>query len=288
MRTFLLDLQERIVAALEALEPERRFGGPDLSGERGGLARPRLLEGGAFLERAAVNCSHTRGARLPAPALSRRDALEGRPFEAVSLSLIVHPRNPHAPTTHMNLRLFLVEPDVWWFGGGYDLTPCYGYEEDVRHWHTTARDAVGPARYAAFKAACDLYFRLPHRDEPRGVGGIFFDEFDEGGFDASLDLVRRVGDSFLPAYLPLLERRRSMPYGERERDWQRYRRGRYVEFNLLYDRGTQHGLKAGGRTESILSSLPPEAAWRAPPRLEPGSPEALFVERFLVARDWIA
>jgi coproporphyrinogen III oxidase len=241
-----------------------------------------------------VNFSHTRGAQLPAAATARHPELTGGAFEAVSLSLIVHPRNPYAPTTHANLRLFSAEApggaSAWWFGGGFDLTPYYGFEEDAVHWHTVARDACAPfgqACYPTLKKACDDYFVLPHRSEARGIGGLFFDDWCEGGFDASFALQRSVGDAFLPAYMPILERRKDTPHGERERDFQLYRRGRYVEFNLAFDRGTRFGLLAGARTESILASLPPEVRWRYDWQPEPGSPEAALYERFLPPRDWL-
>jgi coproporphyrinogen III oxidase len=295
VRSYLLELQERICEALEAREPSVRFDRRVLPGERGGLARPQVLQGGACVEHAAVNFSHTSGATLPAAATAHRPELTGGAFEAVSVSVIVHPRNPYAPTTHANLRLFSALPaggePVWWFGGGFDLTPCYGFVEDAVHWHRTARAACTPFGedlYPRLKQACDAYFHLPHRGEGRGIGGLFFDDWTAGGFGRAFDLLRSVGDHFLPAYLPLLDRRTAMSYGERERDWQRLRRGRYVEFNLLYDRGTRFGLQAGGRTASILASLPPEAAWRYDEEPEPGTPEAELAPAFLQPRDWLA
>jgi coproporphyrinogen III oxidase len=294
VRAFLLAFQDRTCAALEAQDGSARFAGKDLPGERGGLARPRVLSGGHALERAAVNFSHTAGQRLPPAATAARPHLTGGAFEAVSVSVIVHPRNPHAPTAHANLRLFSATPPdgtpAWWFGGGFDLTPCYGSVEDAVHWHRTARAACQPfgkGVYERMKAACDEYFFLPHRGEARGIGGIFFDDLADGGFERSFALVRSVADHFLDAYLPILERRKHQPHGERERAFQRLRRGRYVEFNLLHDRGTRYGLQAGGRTESILASLPPEAAWHYEHRPEPGSPEAALGD-FLRPRDWLA
>jgi coproporphyrinogen III oxidase len=293
VHAFLLQFQDRVCATLESEDGTARFTERTLDGERGGLARPRVLSGGGGIEQAAVNFSHTAGAKLPAAATAARPELTGGSFEAVSVSLIVHPRNPYAPTTHANLRLFVATPPggepTWWFGGGFDLTPYYGFEEDAVHWHRTARDAcapLGPGTYERMKAACDAYFWLPHRGEPRGIGGIFFDDLAEGGFDRSFAFVRGVGDAFLDAYVPILARRKDTPYGDREREFQLYRRGRYVEFNLLHDRGTRYGLEAGGRTESILASLPPVVHWRPDWTPEPGSPEAALHDVFLKPRDW--
>jgi len=294
VRTYLLDLQDRVCAALEAADGAARFDRRELPGERGGLARPRVLGGGEVLEHAAVNFSHARGARLPEAASATRPHLAGASYEAVSLSLIVHPRNPYAPTSHANVRAFTASPAggeaTWWFGGGFDLTPYYGFEEDAVHWHRTARDVCAPHGadvYARLKQACDVYFHLPHRGEARGIGGLFFDDWSEGGFDSGFALLRGVGEGFLDAYLPILERRKRTPYGERERAFQLYRRGRYVEFNLVYDRGTRFGLEAGGRTESILASLPPVAHWRYDWQPEPGTPEARLYTDFLPPRDWL-
>ncbi|MDF1702562.1 MAG: oxygen-dependent coproporphyrinogen oxidase [Planctomycetota bacterium] len=294
VRSYLLDLQERICAALEAVDGEARFDRRELPGERGGLARPQVLSGGTVIEHAAVNFSHTSGARLPVAATVRKPELTGGAFEAVSVSLIVHPRNPYAPTTHANLRLFSAltteGKPVWWFGGGFDLTPYYGFDEDAVHWHKAARSACEPFGedvHARLKSACDEYFFLPHRGEARGIGGIFFDDWTQDGFERSFDFLRSVGDHFLPAYRPIVERRLETPYGARERDFQLYRRGRYVEFNLVYDRGTRFGLQAGGRTESILASLPPEVNWRYDWTPEAGTPEAELYERFLPPRDWL-
>jgi coproporphyrinogen III oxidase len=294
---WLADLQERIAGALTAVEgtspAAARFDARELA-HGNSRARPRVLENGAVLERAAVQWTHTRGARLPAAASARRPELAGALFEAASLSLIVHPRNPHAPTCHANLRCFHAQPSdgeaCWWFGGGLDLTPVYGYEEDARHWHRTCADALqafDAALYARFKRNCDEYFRLPHRGEARGVGGLFFDDWSEGGFARSFELARAVGEAILPAYLPILERRKDAPHGAREREFQLYRRGRYVEFNLICDRGTLFGLQSGGRAESILASLPPAAHWRYDWRAEAGTREAELVERYLQPRDWL-
>ena len=295
VREWLLGLQDRLTAGLEAQDGSARFVERRLEGERGGLARPRVLEGGEVLERAAVHFSHTVGEALPAAATARRPELAGRGFEAVSVSLITHPRNPRAPTSHMNVRMFLASREghepVWWFGGGFDLTPYYGYDEDARHWHRTAREACEPFGvdvHPRLKDACDAYFHLRHRDEPRGIGGLFFDDWREGGFQQSFALMRSVGDHYLPAYVPLLERRKGEAYGAREREFQLYRRGRYVEFNLVYDRGTLFGLQAGGRAESILSSMPPLVAWRYDWTPEPGTEEERLYTDFLRPRDWLA
>jgi coproporphyrinogen III oxidase len=294
LRGHLLELQDRICAALEAEDGAARFAEDALDSAGGGLSRTRVLEDGPVLEKAAVNFTHARGAALPPAASERRPELAGLPFEAVSLSLIVHPRNPYAPTSHANLRGFLVRPPEgparWWFGGGFDLTPCYGFEEDTRHWHRSARDAcapLGPDAYPRLKRACDEYFFLPHRGEARGIGGLFFDDLDQPDFPTCLAFVRGVGDRFLPAYLPILARRKGLPFGEREREFQLYRRGRYAEFNLIYDRGTRYGIQSGRRVESVLASLPPLVRWRHGFRPEPGSPEARLTEFFLTARDWL-
>jgi len=295
VREYLLGLQDRICEGLERQERSgARFSEQRLAGEDGGLARPRVLAGGAQIEKSAVHFTHSVGRNLPPAATERRPELAGRGFEAVSLSLIVHPRNPYAPTTHMNLRFFTAQaPDgdaVWWFGGGFDLTPSYGFAEDAVHWHRTAREACrthGADLYARFKKTCDEYFYLPHRGEMRGVGGVFFDDLVLGDFARSFALVQSVGDHFLPAYLPILERRKDAPFGEREREFQLVRRGRYAEFNLVYDRGTRYGLQSGRRVESVLASLPPLAAWRYDWQPEPGTPEARLAAEFLVPRDWL-
>ena len=293
-RNYLLGLQDRICQALEGADGTARFREEQLPGEGGTLARPRALEDGAVFEKSAVHFTHARGPRLPPAATARRPELAGRAFEATSLSLIVHPRNPYVPTTHMNLRQFVAEgagEPVWWFGGGFDLTPTYGFEEDAVHWHRQARAAcapLGPDAYDRFKKGCDEYFFLKHRGETRGVGGLFFDDLAEGGFATSRAFAESVGDHFLSAYLPLVERRRDTAYGEREREFQLVRRGRYVEFNLVYDRGTLYGLQSGRRVESVLASMPPLVRWRYDWRPEPGSPEARLTEEFLRPRDWLA
>jgi len=285
---FLAAEQARITAALEAVDGGR-FGTDRWQRPEGGGGVTRMLEDGAVFERAGVNVSRVQGATLPASATASRPQLAGRPYEAMGLSLVLHPRNPYCPTVHMNTRFFSAG-DTWWFGGGMDLTPYYGFAEDARHFHATCRDALAPYGadyYPRFKRWCDEYFRLRHRGEPRGVGGIFYDDLAERDFDSSFALARSVAEHFLPAYLPILERRRGAPYGERERAFQAYRRGRYVEFNLVYDRGTLFGLQSGGRTESILMSLPPGAAWRYDWKPEPGSPEEALYKEFLVLRDWV-
>ena len=294
VREYLEDLQQRICSGLEAVDGKVRFSGPELPGERGGLARPRVLSEGPVIEKAAVNFSHTSGEKLPPTATERYPHLAGGCYEAVSVSLIVHPRNPYAPTTHANFRHFSAvaegEEPVWWFGGGFDLTPFYGFEEDARHWHRTAKaacDPFGDELYPKYKAWCDRYFHLHHRGEARGIGGLFFDDLKEPDFEHCFAFVRSAGDHFLPAYLPILERRHRQEHGERERHFQLLRRGRYVEFNLLYDRGTRFGLEASGRVESILASMPPLVRWHYDWQPEPGSREA-ELEAFLQPRDWLA
>lgn len=293
VKCYLLDLQDRICAALGDLD-----GGPGFREDRwerpeGGGGRSRVLSDGSVLEKAGVGLSHVYGRELPPSATAHRPELAGASWQAMGVSLVIHPRNPYAPTSHANVRLFVADKPgmapVWWFGGGYDLTPYYGFEEDCRHWHRVAREACAafPAeRYTRFKRWCDDYFYLKHRQEPRGIGGLFFDDLNEADFDTEFAFLRAVGDSFLPAYLPILERRHRQPFGDRERHFQLLRRGRYVEFNLVYDRGTLFGLQSGGRTESILMSLPPMAGWEYGSQPEPGSPEAELTERYLIARDW--
>ena len=265
-----------------------------IGGPLGGDGLTRLVEGGRLLERGGCSFSHVTGARLPASATQHRGAeLVDAPFEAMGVSLVFHPRNPYVPTVHMNVRMLEARPaggaPVRWFGGGMDLTPYYGFEEDARHFHRTARDALAPhgtELYPRFKAWCDRYFWLKHRDEPRGVGGVFFDDFAEGGAARGFAVVQATGDAFLDAYLPIVRCRKDTPYGERELDFQSYRRGRYVEFNLVFDRGTLFGLQSGGRTESILMSMPPRVTWRYDWKPEPGTPEARLYSDFLRPRDW--
>ena len=294
VRDYLRDLQDRICGALEIADGQARFVEDPGQDPETGVSLPRVLSDGPVLERAAVNFTHARGRELPAAATKRRPELAGRAFEAVSLSLIVHPRNPYVPTTHMNLRFFLAGVEtaspVWWFGGGFDLTPYYGFEEDAVHWHRTAREACvpfGPDVHPRFKRGCDEYFFLEHRKEPRGIGGLFFDDFAEWDFEQTFALVRSVGDHFLPGYLPIVERRKGIAYGEREREFQLLRRGRYVEFNLIYDRGTLYGLQSGRRIEAVLASLPPRVSWAYDWKPEPGSAEASLYEVFLRPRDWL-
>jgi len=302
IRAYLLDLQARIVAGLERLDGTP-FAVDEWTRPEGGGGLSRLLEEGGVFERAGVLFSHVTGDRLPASASAHRQNLAGRAFEAMGVSLVLHPRNPHVPTVHLNVRCFVAaaradaapgtadtEP-VWWFGGGMDLTPYYGVEQDAVHFHATCKRALEPfgaALYPRFKTWCDEYFFLKHRGEPRGIGGVFFDDFAELGFERSFAMMRSVGDAFLDAYAPIVERRHGTPYGERERDFQAYRRGRYVEFNLVFDRGTLFGLQSGGRTESILCSMPPVVKWRYRWAPEPGSPEAALYTDFLRPRDWVA
>ncbi|MEW5887661.1 MAG: oxygen-dependent coproporphyrinogen oxidase [Pseudomonadota bacterium] len=294
VKDYLLDLQSRIVAALEAFDGQPfRMDQWDRPGGGGGVTR--VIEEGDFFERGGVNFSHVFGEGLPPAATAARPELAGRGFEAMGVSLVLHPRNPYCPTTHLNVRFLQAtkpgEDPVWWFGGGMDLTPYYGFEEDARHFHAICRDALasfGADCYARYKEWCDRYFFLKHRNEPRGIGGVFYDDLNEGGFERCFALTRSVGDHFLAAYLPIVERRKDLPYGSRERDFQCYRRGRYVEFNLVFDRGTLFGLQSGGRTESILMSLPPQVKWRYDWQPEPGSPEEKLYADFLVARDWLA
>jgi coproporphyrinogen III oxidase len=294
VKTYLLQLQEQICAALAAADGGDGFREDSWERPGGGGGRSRVLEEGLVFEKGGVNFSHVYGDALPPSATAQRPELAGRSFQAMGVSLVIHPRNPYVPTSHANVRFFIAErPDaapVWWFGGGFDLTPYYGFEEDAVHWHRTARAACEPfgaAAYPRFKQWCDEYFFLKHRGEPRGVGGLFFDDLNEWGFERSFAFMRSVGDHYLPAYLPVVQRRRELEYGERQRDFQLYRRGRYVEFNLVYDRGTLFGLQSGGRTESILMSLPPLVRWRYDWQPQPGTPEARLYEVFLQPRDWI-
>ena len=294
VRAYFASLQDRIVAQLEAFDgqPFRRDAWTRPQGG-GGIAR--LIEEGNFFERGGVNFSHVTGDRLPASATAHRPELAGRSWEAMGVSLVLHPQNPYCPTTHLNVRCFVAtkegETPVWWFGGGMDLTPYYGFTEDCIHFHRTCKAALDPFGadlHARYKRWCDEYFFLKHRDEPRGIGGIFFDDLNEGGFERCFALTQSVGDSFTTAYLPLCAQRRDTAYGERERDFQAYRRGRYVEFNLVWDRGTLFGLQSGGRTEAILMSLPPLVKWRYDWRPEPASPESKLYTDFLPPRDWLA
>lgn len=296
VKAYLLDLQARIVQALEDVDGEQFVTDTwDRPGGGGGITR--LIEEGNLFERGGCNFSHVFGQGLPPSATASRPELAGRHFEAMGVSLVLHPRNPYCPTTHLNVRCFVAYPKagdegepVWWFGGGMDLTPYYGFEEDARHFHSTCRNALEPfgaELYPAYKAWCDRYFHLKHRNEARGIGGIFFDDLNEGGFERCFSLTRSVGDAFLAAYLPIARKRQTLTWGERERDFQCYRRGRYVEFNLVFDRGTLFGLQSGGRTESILMSMPPLVKWRYDWHPEPGSAEGRLYSDFLPPRDWI-
>ncbi|RMX04994.1 oxygen-dependent coproporphyrinogen oxidase [Corticibacter populi] len=305
VRNYLLGLQQSIIDALEAIEREagsgkrfvrdawRKEAGQALQGD--GITR--IIEDGTVFERAGCGFSHVRGPALPPSATQHRPELAGAPFEAMGVSLVFHPRNPHVPTVHMNVRMISARPAqpaggaaVQWFGGGMDLTPYYGFEEDARHFHQVCQSSLQPFgadKYPRFKQWCDEYFHLKHRQEQRGIGGIFYDDFSELGFGGGFAMMQSVGDHFLQAYLPIVARRKDQPWGEREREFQRYRRGRYVEFNLVFDRGTHFGLQSGGRTESILLSMPPHASWAYQRQDPPGSPEAELTEKFLVRRDWL-
>jgi len=294
VEAYLLQLQDSICAALEAEDGNGRFSTDKWERAGGGGGLTRIMAEGAVFEKAGVAFSHVAGAALPPSASSRRPDIAGSDWRALGVSLVIHPRNPFVPTSHANVRFFVAGPDTaakaWWFGGGWDLTPYYGFEEDAVGWHRAARDAVAPfgaQLHGRFKKACDDYFFLSHRGEPRGIGGLFFDDFDELGFQRSFALARSVGDAFVGAYRPVVARRKAMRYGEREREHQLRRRGRYVEFNLLQDRGTLFGLQSGGRTESILMSLPPLARWDYGAVPGPGSPEARLLDVFLKPRDWL-
>jgi len=294
VKQYLTDLHDRITDALERMDTAK-FRRDPWERPEGGGGESRILSEGSVFERAGVSFSHVFGASMPQSATQQRPEVAGAPFEAMGISLVLHPRNQYAPTTHANVRFLIATPrdtaPVWWFGGGFDLTPYYAFDEDVLHWHTTARAAClpfGAGVYEKYKDWCDRYFFLPHRNETRGVGGLFFDDLNEGGFDRSFGLLRSVGDHFLSAYLPILERRKDLPFGERERAFQLYRRGRYVEFNLVYDRGTLFGLQSRGRAESILMSLPPLVRWEYDWHPLPGSSEARLYSDFLRPRDYLA
>ncbi|MDL3987496.1 oxygen-dependent coproporphyrinogen oxidase [Shewanella xiamenensis] len=294
VKAFLLDLQHRICAGLEQLDGQASFAADSWTRAEGGGGTSRVLTQGAVFEQAGVNFSHVTGAAMPASATAHRPELAGRSFEAMGVSLVIHPKNPYIPTTHANVRFFIAHKDgadpVWWFGGGFDLTPYYPFEEDVREWHQTTKNLClpfGDDVYPKYKKWCDEYFFLPHRNETRGVGGLFFDDLNQAGFDKSFDFMQAVGNGFLTAYAPIVERRKETPYGEREREFQLYRRGRYVEFNLVYDRGTLFGLQTGGRTESILMSMPPLVRWQYAYTPEAGSPEADLYDNYLKPRDWV-
>jgi len=284
-------LQRQICEAIEAVDGEQTFSLEEIETPGGGHARPRVLDGGDHIERGAVQFTHSIGQSLPPAASERNPHLAGKGFQATAISMIMHPRNPFVPTFHANLRFFLVDNENWYFGGGFDLTPFYPFREDVVHWHQTARAACQPFGedlYPKMKAWCDDYFYLPHRQETRGVGGLFFDDWTVGGFQNALALVQSIGDHILPAYLPILEKRRALPFTEDQKAFQLYRRGRYAEFNLAIDRGTRYGLQSGRRIESVLASMPPQAIWKYNWQPEAGSPEAALTEHFLKPQDWLA
>ncbi len=295
VKAYLLDLQDRICSAIEAEDGKTRFLEDNWEREGGGGGgRTRVLADGGVFEQAGINFSHVQGDSLPASATAHRPELAGRSFEAMGVSLVIHPRNPYVPTSHANVRFFIAEKEgedpIWWFGGGFDLTPYYPFEEDAVHWHQTAKaacDPFGEDVYPKYKKWCDEYFYLKHRGETRGVGGLFFDDLNEGGFQHCFEFMQSVGNHYTDAYCPIVARRKDDSYGERERDFQLYRRGRYVEFNLVYDRGTLFGLQTGGRTESILMSLPPLVKWRYNWKPKPGSAEARLYDDFLCPRDWL-
>jgi coproporphyrinogen III oxidase len=291
---YLRNLQDTICRRLANFESDHDFLEDEWKRSGGGGGRSRVLSEGTVFERAGINFSHVYGNQMPASATAHRPELAGRSFQALGVSLVVHPRNPFVPTSHCNVRFLVAEREgeqpVWWFGGGYDLTPYYGFDEDCVHWHGTARDACtafGDDIYPSYKRWCDEYFFLPHRSEPRGVGGLFFDDLNRWEFERCFEFMQSIGDSYLPAYRPIVERRHQTEYGTRERDWQLYRRGRYVEFNLVYDRGTLFGLQSGGRTESILMSMPPLVQWRYDHHPAAGSDEEKLYSRYLCARDWV-
>lgn len=293
VREYLLELQDRICHKLGDIDGKTGFKEENWQREEGGGGRSRVLESGAVFEKAGINFSDVSGSKLPPSATAARPQLAGASFRAMGVSLVCHPLNPHVPTTHMNVRFFYAEPKngepIWWFGGGFDLTPYYGYREDAIHWHKASRDACktfGEELYPKFKAQCDRYFFLTHRNEPRGIGGLFFDDYNEAGFEKSLQLTQSVGDHFIPAYAPIVERRKDTPTTEAQRKFQLYRRGRYVEFNLVHDRGTLFGLQSNGRTESILMSLPPLVRWDYNWSPKAGTREAELYDIFLKPKDW--
>ncbi|MCH1926524.1 oxygen-dependent coproporphyrinogen oxidase [Shewanella sp. C32] len=295
VKAFLMQLQNNICQALEQLDGSATFAEDSWQREQGGGGRSRVLTQGAVFEQAGVNFSHVTGEQMPASATAHRPELAGRSFEAMGVSLVIHPLNPYVPTTHANVRFFIARKEgadpVWWFGGGFDLTPYYPFLEDVKAWHQHAKelcDPFGSDVYATYKKWCDEYFFLPHRNETRGVGGLFFDDLNDGGFERCFDFMQAVGNGFIDGYRPIVERRKDTAYGEREREFQLYRRGRYVEFNLVYDRGTLFGLQTGGRTESILMSMPPLVRWQYGFTPEAGSAEAELYEHFLNPQDWLA
>lgn len=294
VKDYLMGLQDRICAALADVDGAKSFAEDSWTRDEGGGGRSRVLAEGSVFEKGGVNFSHVMGARMPASATAHRPELAGRSFEAMGVSLVMHPHNPYVPTSHANVRFFIAEKEgeapVWWFGGGYDLTPYYGFADDCTHWHRIAAAACQPFGdevYTKYKRWCDDYFFLKHRNEPRGIGGLFFDDLNEPGFADSFAFMRSVGDSYGDAYIPIVKRRKDMTFGERERQFQLYRRGRYVEFNLVYDRGTLFGLQTGGRTESILMSLPPLVRWEYDWHPEPGTPEHNLYTDYLRPREWV-
>jgi coproporphyrinogen III oxidase len=296
IKTYLLKLQDRICHSLEQEDGSVKFSEHPWQHSQGGGGLTRVLENGKVLEKAGVNFSHVHGRQLPLSATAKRNSVSDKHFQAIGVSVVIHPRNPYIPTSHMNVRFIKLEsnsdePCVWWFGGGFDLTPYYGFKEDCIHWHKMAKaacDPFGEHCYAQYKKWCDDYFYLPHRKEARGIGGLFFDDLHQFGFARCFDFMQSIAEHFIKAYLPIVHRRKQHTFSEHEREFQAYRRGRYVEFNLLYDRGTLFGLQSGGRTESILMSLPPQVAWRYDWQPTPGTPEALLNSEFLIAQDWLA
>ena len=294
VKSYLLGLQETICQRLQACDGKAEFVEDSWQREEGGGGRSRVITEGAVFEKGGVNFSHVFGSKMPPSASANRPELAGRSWQAMGVSLVLHPNNPFVPTSHANVRFFVAEKEgaepVWWFGGGYDLTPYYGFDEDCQSWHQTAKNACDPFgddKYPRYKKWCDEYFHLPHRDESRGVGGLFFDDLNEGGFEQCFAFMQSIGDSFVEAYEPIVERRKATPYNEQQRQFQLYRRGRYVEFNLVYDRGTIFGLQSGGRTESILMSLPPLVRWEYNWQAEEGSPEAELYSKYLKPQDWV-
>jgi len=295
VKAYFLNLQDSICAGIEQADGTAQFLEDSWVREKGGGGRTRVMTDGAVFEKGGVNFSHVFGNAMPASATSARPELVGRSFQAMGVSLVMHPKNPYVPTSHANVRFFIAEKEgeepIWWFGGGYDLTPYYGFEEDCQHWHQIAAKACAPFGdnvYTRYKKWCDDYFYLKHRDEARGIGGLFFDDLNEEGFDRCFEFMQSVGNSYLDAYCPIIEKRKNYEYGEKERNFQLYRRGRYVEFNLVFDRGTLFGLQSGGRTESILMSMPPLVRWDYDRQPDPGSREAELTEKFLPHQDWLA
>ncbi|MFT4940203.1 MAG: coproporphyrinogen III oxidase [Paraglaciecola sp.] len=294
VKQFLLTLQDNICHTLEMADGKGSFIEDNWQRKLGGGGRTRVLTNGQVIEQGGVNFSHVYGGELPASATASRPELAGRSFQAMGVSLVIHPKNPHVPTSHANVRIFIAEKEgekpIWWFGGGFDLTPFYPIRTDVEHWHNTAKklcEPFGEDVYGKYKTWCDDYFYLKHRDETRGVGGLFFDDLNEWGFQRCFEFMQAVGNGYLDAYVPIFEKRKAMPYTEQQRSFQLYRRGRYVEFNLVYDRGTLFGLQSGGRTESILMSMPPLARWEYDFKPEPGSPEELLYKEYLQPQTWI-